>query len=114
MKLDYLGDSFKWEEKESMIMIKTIYIEMESGSTNKLRSFLQATLNNQQRKIFLAHLTSIPSDTYPTKQQQNKLQKYTPVQANLIANLHEMEIEIRAFKKIKTSDKKEKIKVYQW
>ena len=86
---------------------KAIYIKTESGKANELKSFLNSTLNDQQIKIFGVHLTFIPSGTYPTKQQQSKLQKYAPVQANLISNLREMEVEIGAFKKITTKNEEE-------
>ena len=83
---------------------KAIYIETESTKANELKKFLNVTLNEQQTNIFGVHLSFIPSNTYPTKQQQTKLQKYAPVQANLISNMREMEIEIGAFMKISTSN----------
>lgn len=87
---------------------KAIYIKTESRRANELKSFLNSTTNDQQIKIVSVHLTIIPSGIYPTKQQQSKLQEYTPVQANLISNLREMEAEIDTFKKITRKNEEEK------
>ena len=86
---------------------KAIYVETESGSASELKSFLHSTLNDQQILLFGSQVTFIPSGTYPTKQQLSKLQKYAPVQANLVANMRESVIEISTFKPIKVQGTEE-------
>ena len=85
---------------------KAIYIETESSKAHRLRSFLHSALNDLQQQIFGPQFTFVPSGTYPTNHQKTKIQKYAPVQASLVTALRDTEVEISAFQKIETTNKK--------